>query len=296
MSGWTTKTTPGIDMSDLAEEWAVMPPSARRHAMRARLLGTDRTLFARIAKWLGIAAPHTPPLTRRVAARATVLAGLSARAYLEIHRDEIKDSEKCRDEPLPWLKGVGIAGELEPQERSFVKRRFGRADQTSLSINSWRAEGLGVLAWAMNRFRVPAYDEIVDTIEAQDSVGFGSPFEVAKEFLNSCTLRPASEIELFATHATLVTWRLRQFRLTPGPWDFDAYLRRHASFRDTWLEGLRFIDGDLAIGDQSIVNAPADKVEACERIALERQIAVYWLQGDNPVYSKVDPSTLLSAC
>ena len=33
----------------------------------------------------------------------------------------------------------------------------------------------------------------------------------------------------------------------PGPWEFDAYLRRQASFKETWLDGLRFADGDLAV-------------------------------------------------
>jgi hypothetical protein len=82
----------------------------------------------------------------------------------------------------------------------------------------------------------------------------------------------------------------------PGPWDLVGYLRRQASFREGWLEGLRIVDGDLAIGDQAIANAPAEKVQTCERVAEERQIAAYWLEGDDPVYSRVDPTTLLSAC
>jgi hypothetical protein len=56
------------------------------------------------------------------------------------------------------------------------------------------------------------------------------------------------------------------------------------------------VDGDLAIGDQSIKNAPPEKVAFCERIALERQIAAYWIQGDARIYSKVEPTTLLAAC
>jgi hypothetical protein len=226
-----------------------------------------------------------------------VLAGLAARAYVETHRQGIPDPDRSRDEPLRWLKGVGIARELEPQERNFLGNLFGHVDATALSNGSWRAEGLAVLAWALNRLELPAYDEGIDPFAAPRSVGFGDPCEVARQILGSCVLRPSFEIELFGTHATLVTWRLRQFRLDLGhSFDFNAYLRRHASFRETWLEGLRFVDGDLAIGDQSIKNVPPERVAFCERIALERQIAAYWIQGDARIYSKVEPTTLLAAC
>jgi hypothetical protein len=226
-----------------------------------------------------------------------VLAALLRRAWFETHLEGSPNPGQSWDEPLCWLKGVGVAGELEPQEGDFFRTPFGQADQTAHSIASWRTEGLAVLAWALNRLELPAYDEAIDPLAAQRSVGFGDPCEIAREILDSCVLRPSCEIELFATHATLVTWRLRQFRLDLGhSWDFNAYLRGHTSFRESWLEGLRFVDGDLAIGDQSIKNVPPEKGEYCERIAVERQIAVYWIQGDNPIYSKVDPTTLLAAC
>jgi hypothetical protein len=34
----------------------------------------------------------------------------------------------------------------------------------------------------------------------------------------------------------------------------------------------------------------------CGSIAQERQLAAYWLEGDNEVYSQVNTPTLLSAC
>jgi hypothetical protein len=289
---------PTIDMSDLTEEWKVMSPAARRRAMRARLLGTDRTLIARMAKMLGIAARHPPPSARRVAARAMVLAAVVRRAHLQMGRNDMAPASlnPMRDDVLAWLKGLGIAGELEPPERHFLLAPFGRVDELLVTNAAWRGEGLTVLAWALNRFALPPYDEQAFPPDAaQESVGFGNP-EVARELLGSAALRPAAEIERFAIHATLVTWRLRTFRMYPGPWDLVGYLRRHASFRETWLEGLRIQGGDLAIGAQPIADAPAEKVQTCERMAVERQMAAYWLEGDDPVYSNVDPTTLLSAC
>ena len=108
--------------------------------------------------------------------------------------------------------------------------------------------------------------------------------------------RPAAEIDRFASHVTVVGWRLRQFGIVPTPMDYVGYLRQHGSFTETWLEQLRFVNGDLAIGNCAIADCTADLVAHCRGSADERRIAAYWLQGDDATYSKVDPATLLSAC
>jgi hypothetical protein len=87
---------------------------------------------------------------------------------------------------------------------------------------------------------------------------------------------------------------LRDFRLKPRPIGFADTLRAHPSFKETWLEGLRLTKGDLAIGGRPIAEAPSESVQHCEEIAVERQRAAYWLQGHDPVYSKVDISTILT--
>jgi hypothetical protein len=78
--------------------------------------------------------------------------------------------------------------------------------------------------------------------------------------------------------------------------DFVQYLRNHPVFKEYWLDGLRFVDGDLASGESSISGAIPENVQTYGSIAMERQIAVYWLQGDERTYSHVSPNTLLSAC
>ena len=289
------ENAPTIDLSDLAAAWPAMSASARRHALRARMLGADRSLFARMGKMLGFAWRPAPPSARRVAARAMAMAAVVARGFLEQHSKQLGNADKRPAEWFATLKGLGVAGELERQERDFLIAPYGGVDKMFAARATWRAEGLAVLAWALGRFDLPAYDAAVVPSAVQDSVGFANP-EAARGLLASGVLRPASEIDRFATHSTLVSWRLRTFRMSPGPWDFVGHLRRQGSYKETWLEGLRIVDDDLAIGERSIVNAAAEEVERCERIAVERQIAAYWLQGDASVYSKVDPATLLSAC
>jgi hypothetical protein len=288
---------PTIDMSDLAQGWPTMSPAARRQAIRARTMGTDKSLGARFKRLLGLGQP-APPSPKRVAARAMALAALVWRAHFEINLPDEPAAalDAARDHVFRWLKGLGIVSELEPQERDFFDAPFGAVDHALVLQTAWRCEGLAVLAWALGRFfEIPPYDEVVLPEPAQESVGFAH-LDVAREILAGASLRPTPEIDRYATHATLVTWRLRTYRLSPLSWDLTAYLRGHASFQGWWFDGLRMLDGDLAIGDRSITSAPAERVDTCERSALQRHIAAYWLQGDSAVYSKVDPSTLLSAC
>jgi hypothetical protein len=246
-------------------------PAERRRALQAKLPGGPRC------------SRPVPPAARRVAARALVLAAVVERAFLEQRPADL----------LTWLKRLGVAGELERPERALLKTSLGRTDANTLAGASWRREGLAVLAWALHRFELPAYDRAAEFAEV--SVGLGDP-ESARLLLTAGTLRPADEIDLLATHLTVVGWRLQQFTLQPGPMDYAGYLRGHASFKEAWLDGLHFVDGDLALGSRPLAEAPADDVLICTRIATERRLAAYWLQGDHATYSWVVPSTILSAC
>jgi hypothetical protein len=179
---------------------------------------------------------------------------------------------------------------------------------------AWRAEGLGVLAWALKWYELPPYDR---PVPPDDTVFEGGRLTVDLLFRclhdetvpapwESAELRPYEEIHQYVTHATLVHWRMVTFRMHPEQtqdllfdprrMDFLGYLKSHPSFKENWLDGLRFIDGDLALGDSPIGDAPEEFVSDCMSVALERQIAAYWLQGDNEVYSQVSPDTILTAC
>ena len=227
-----------VDLSDLAGKWDSMRPAARRRAVISRILGTDRRLFARIAGFFGVSRGPTPPAARRVAARALVLATVVGRAFLEQDLRNTPNAEAVRAGLLAWLHDLGIADELEPGERAFLDAPPGHVDSAIVANWSWRAEGLAVLSWALGRSSLPAYDEPVNFFHAQQSVGF-SDLETAKQLLSSASLLPASEIDLLAAKATIVTWRMRTFRMGPGPWDLAGHLRSQPSFQESWLAGLR---------------------------------------------------------
>jgi hypothetical protein len=247
-----------------------------------------------------------------------VLAALVARATLE---QEVaagvypaEENEAIRRRVLDWIGNSALTPELEPEESAFLSTPVGQSSPQGAINAVWRSEGLGVLLWALRRNELPRYDECtVDDLPAE-KVGFLSSVGKA-DFLDAPLLRSASEISRLASHLTIVSWRLTQFRVSRDselyvqasqdlagrtgiqePMDFVGYLRKHPGFKEHWLNGLRFIDGDLAIGDKSIAGAPRDHVKTCMSIARERQIAAYWLQGDDELYSRVSPDTFLSAC
>ncbi len=283
------ENAPPIPLPDLPS------PAARRRYLRAKILkkAMAPTWFPHwLARFLLLEHIHpSPPLARQVAARALVLAAVSARGDLERQHDRTAGHL-----PLAWLKGVGGARALEAPERTFLKSTAGRPEEKVSAAASWRREGLAVLAWALKQFELPGYDApVAPSDAAHRSVGFQDP-QIARELIARGELRPRAEVDRLAAQLTVVSWRLQQFAMMPGPMDMVAFLRRFSTFADTWLEGLRIVDGDLAIGAQPLAQVPAEAVQLCRGITIERQIAAYWLQGDAPIYSAVQPVTLLSVC
>lgn len=240
----------------------------------------------------GESARQVPPSAQRVAARALALAAITLRGSVELAEIESqRAAEIVKDIPV-GLASVGILDELERQEEALLRTPIGQVTREELESASWRIEGVGVLAWSLGCFQVPPYDELVATEEALDSVGWGI-MERATAFLESPKFRPWREIDDFASHVTVVNWRVREFGLRPGHMNFAEYLRDHPNFQPRWLRGLEIVDGDLAIGGRAISDADPDLVCICGEIMCERSIAAFWLQGDSPVYSEVSPSTFL---
>jgi len=247
------------------------------------------------------------PSAQRVAHRAMVLALMIYRSSIERFPGEAK-FEALHARLPAWVDQLGLASELEKEEHDFLRVPLGKADAKVVLNSEWRVEGLGVLAWALKRYEMPPYDELTSPRKTVGSVGLSDELlaaadtAAAKKLFRDAELRPASEIDRFASHITIVNWRLRTYRiagLAGGPeniskrMDFVGYLRAHPSFKESWLKGLRLVGKDLSVGDKAIGDAPPDEVRQCGSIAVERQIAAYWLQGDEQVYSKVDAPTIL---
>jgi hypothetical protein len=243
--------------------------------------------------------PVERPSAERVARRAMVLSLMAYRASLEQFAGEAR-YEALRRRLAEWVKHLDLTGELEKDESGFLRVPLGQADEQMRQDASWRVEGLAVLAWALKRLELPLYDDQVNARDAMISIGFSEQLldtmdtAATLTCLRKARLRPAAEIDAYATHATLVNWRLRQFNLDGKRMKFGAYLRSHQSFKESWLGGLHFVAGDLALGSNSLGKAPAEHVAAFTSTAQERQEAAYWLQGEDPIYSHVAAPTVLA--
>lgn len=251
----------------------------------------------------GESSSPSPPTAERVAARAMVLTAVVQRAYLEPDFQEGgTEGERTRQLLLKIIDAADLGDELDPAERQLLETPVGCADELAANA-SWRAEGLAVLAWALRRYQLPSYDQCISSGDylaeggclTVDALFRFLNIEGAEDLRDTAVLRPAAEIGKFARQITVVSWRLRQFGLQPGPMDFVGYLRAHPNFKEIWLEHLHLVDGDLALGGVPIAAAPDEEVQRCTGRAVERQIAAYWLQGDDPVYANVDPATILMA-
>ncbi|MFC4158344.1 DUF4272 domain-containing protein [Chitinimonas lacunae] len=227
-----------------------------------------------------------PPTAGRVAQRALVMSALVCRAFLEREADE-PGSAATVAQLLPWLERLGIADELEPQERALLETPLGELSQEDQVNGTWQVEGLAVLAWALGRHPLPDYQSIVQPNAVVESLDFLAP---APMLLSAPTLRPAEALlelgeTLFALH-----WRLQQYRLEPEAMNWREFADT-AWFGPLKIDSLRLVDNDLSIDGRAIDQADDAARQACHSITLERHRAINWLLGHGAVYSEVETNT-----
>jgi hypothetical protein len=238
--------------------------------------------------------PPTPPTAQRVARRAVALLFVVGRAVIE--RDLLQETASAEEARqmhgrlLAWLDEVGIEDELEPDESETVRQLPGELLQQEAINAMWRVEGLTVLAWALGRFPMPRYDELVNIDDVWQALGFLRTGEV-RELLARPALRPRDELETFRKQMLGYHWRLRDFQWArPRAMDFLAFSKKcwFGSFDVTPFE---LIDNDLALRASRIDEAPPEVLDLCGSIAAERHLAINWLCWGPDRYSAADRST-----
>ena len=230
-----------------------------------------------------------PPTPRRVARRALALAAVSGRALLEQEDAADPGVEETRRRILEWVDATGIGDELEPEEWKVIQRPLGALARQDALNATWRLEGLGVLAWALNRYALRPHDELVDPGELLPAIAMLN-VEKARALLAEPDLRARGELEKLGERLFALHWRLREFQVRPGPKNFRE-LARTAWWGEMNIEGLPLIDDDLAVGGPSITNADPDAVGAAMSATAERHLAINWLRGYAERYSEVDTPT-----
>lgn len=229
----------------------------------------------------------SPPSSDRVAKRALVMSAVIHRAFMEPRSEEPEVQTECQN-IITWLKHLNIQDELEVEEREILNTPPGKLSDRQVINSTWRSEGLAVLAWALNCFDLPAYDEMVDPQAVVNRLYFLD--EGAEELLISPNLRASNELEQYAERMFALHWRLQEFRLNPKKMNFRQFAEE-AWFGPLDVSGLRFINNDLAIGHSELSIATSQDIQKCVSITIERHQAANWLIGYDEIYSEVDTST-----
>ncbi len=229
-----------------------------------------------------------PPAPQRVAARALVLCAVVCRGFIE-QEPKSRDNESLRRRVLDWLDGLTLMPEVEPSELALLRAPLGTLSPQDAVDAGWRCEGLALLAWALQVFELPGYDEEVEPKAVTEALGFLWA-EEAGELLAAPTLRPAAELERVGRQLFALNWRLTEFRLRPKSLYFGAFAK-DAWFGPLDISYVRLMQGDLAVGNQPLIRAAPEQVGALASVARERHEAINWLLGQDPLYSRVSANT-----
>ncbi len=190
------------------------------------------------------------PTAEQAARRAFALAAVTCRGSIEQNASD-PGAENFRLEVLRWLETAGVTSALEPQELEILKAPLGTLSERQEQNAGWRAEGLGVLAWALYRWDLDDFDVPSDAPAIAEALGFMEPEGL--EWLKSPTLRPKLERAELARELYLVHRRLRQvYDRRPGP----GKIRQLASELKVDATRLKLVEDDLVIGDVRLSEAP----------------------------------------
>jgi hypothetical protein len=154
---------------------------------------------------------------------------------------------------------------------------------------TWRLEGLVVLAWALGRFQIPPHDALVAVDPLWGSLGW-LDVDVARGLLANATLAARQEIGMLRNRLFTLHWRLVDYRVNPKMMDFADFART-CSFGPLDLTGLPLIEGDLSLGGKRIDRATPEMLACTASAARERRQAVNWLWEGAERYSEVRTDT-----
>jgi hypothetical protein len=227
------------------------------------------------------------PSAERVAARALVLSAIVCRSAIEGDAGN-PNAEAFRADVLSWIRGIGLAEEVESNELVLFECGLGELSNRQRIDASWRAEGLAVLAWALRRCELPVYDKRADPYPIAQALGFR---EIRRDTILAVpALRPPEEISNLADTLFTLHWRMRQYSLDRKPMKFAEFANT-AWFGPLSLAGVRLVSDDLEVRGVPVWDASEEDWREVLSIARERQQAANWLIGQESIYSEVTCDT-----
>ncbi len=234
--------------------------------------------------------PNPPsPSAGRIAKRALCLMAVSYRGMQERDPCSPQEFEREQKDLLDWIGATGISEEFEEEETNLICQPRPSGMPEEMTRVEWNIEATAVLAWALGKLELSAYDQQAEVGQVAKAIGFLST-QAAIAFINEAALRPAAEIERLSTQLLAIHWRLREQRLRPRRMNFETESQK-AWYGRMPRTGVRFIDGDLAVGDRAIHDATDVATTTLQLAVQQRHQAINWLCGASEVYSKTDTRT-----
>ncbi len=216
-----------------------------------------------------------------------VLSAVYSRVLVE--KDAHKSgSEDFRQQVFDWLQRIGVIEELEPAETNLLHTPLGKLDPKRVLNESWKSEGMVVLAWALQRAMLPPVHRQCEPFDVAKAMGFFGDRQSTA--LSSPHLRDSTDIENWADTYLTLHWRLRQFSVEPGRFDFVSYASG-CDWGPLRLSELEIQENDLAIDGVRIEKVDPQVLRQTLSIVQERHQAFNWLLGLEPVYSAVTTDT-----
>jgi len=234
------------------------------------------------------AAYQIPPRATLVIHRAFVLAALVCRGFID-GAVEKPEAEAIQNQVIAWLTKRKLWKKIEPEEARILRADIGTLTQEEVTQITWYAEGLAILAWALNRMELPRHDEEVDPYLTTDAVWFLD--EDAEEVLAAASLRSQPELAACREVLYAIHCRLRAVMRERQRQDFSAWIEM------SWLDILKLdksqllIEGDLAVRGEGVAEVSEPHLQHCEAIMRERHRAIIWLFDSDTTYSLISVDT-----
>lgn len=216
-----------------------------------------------------------PPDAVSVAKRALILSVIACRGFVD-KQSAIPEQAKWAKDSANWLRALGMDEDLSAWERGILGTELGRLTDRDQVNASWLSEGLVVLAWALQRAEMPAYDVQCDPYAVSVALGFMKPY--GETVLAKSTLRNDTELSEYSGFIYHLHWRIRDFSLFGRPYDFEANLK-DADKQSASQFGLKLCDKDVKVGDGPLFRAAENERRHLASIVQERHRASNWLAG-----------------
>jgi len=240
----------------------------------------------------------SPPALPRIAARALVFCALAQRVEIEpppgtpLDAETLEGMNELLELSMEWLGRHGLAAELTGRERAVLQQPVGTLDDALRDTFAHSGEAAGVIAWALRRAPLAAFD--ADTDAAAVAEAFGWLDDAGAELGSTARLRSREEVGAYLDAVSAVHWRLR--RQAEPTQDGDApsgvSLARWHPDRYAWPEDVTPLelapDDDLALGGRTIGMASPETLLAAWQRIRERHRATLWLLGQHRDYDAVE--------